>query len=152
MRRPMCESKGAHIKWDQNWQTGFSIFGHIKHCWMDVTAYSRWRCPKGRGANITGTMGEVLRRSFTTKFYDEVLRQWIVANINGICVSEHYVSSRRLQTWEQKFESDTTKPTWEDRLISLNKDIIVKYKCLGANICSWTHKYTTRSMRQVRAE
>jgi len=58
MRRPMCESKGAHIKWDQNWQTGFSIFGHIKHCWMDVTAYSRWRCPKGRGANIMGTMGE----------------------------------------------------------------------------------------------
>jgi hypothetical protein len=60
-------------------------------------------------------------RSITTKFYDEVLRQWIVANINGICVSEHYVSSRRLQTWEQKFESDTTKSTWEDRLVSLTK-------------------------------
>jgi hypothetical protein len=36
------------------------------------------------------------------------------------------VSSRRLQTWEQEFESDTTRPNWEDR------SIIVKYECLSA--------------------
>ncbi len=37
------------------------------------------------------------------------------------------VYSRRLQTWEQEFESDTTRPNWEYRLI-------VKYECLSAEL------------------
>ena len=39
-----------------------------------------------------------------------------------ITLSNTNVYSRRLQTWEQEFESDTTRPNWEDRLI-------VKYEC-----------------------
>jgi hypothetical protein len=46
------------------------------------------------------------------------------------------VSSRRLQTWEQEFESDTTRPNWGDRLI-------VKYECLSAKLLPkmWPHSF-----------
>ena len=37
------------------------------------------------------------------------------------------VYSRRLQTLEQEFESDTTRPNWEYRLI-------VKYECLSTEL------------------
>jgi hypothetical protein len=43
------------------------------------------------------------------------VQHWVIPN----------VSSRRLQTWKQEFESDTTRPNWEDRLI-------VKYECASA--------------------
>ena len=47
------------------------------------------------------------------------------------------VYSRRLQTWEQEFESDTTRPNWGDRLI-------VWYECLSAKLLPkgvFTHFY-----------
>ena len=47
------------------------------------------------------------------------------------------VSSRWLQTWEQEFESDTTRPNWGDRLI-------VKYECLSAKLLPkgvFTHSF-----------
>ena len=45
------------------------------------------------------------------------VQHWVIPN----------VYSRRLQTWVQEFESDTTRLNWGDRLI-------VKYECLSAKL------------------
>jgi hypothetical protein len=51
---------------------------------------------------------------------DRYVRSEVGAHIKWVWqFVQHWVtnvSSRRLQTWEQEFESDTTRPNWEDRL------------------------------------
>jgi hypothetical protein len=42
---------------------------------------------------------------------DRYVRSEVGAHIKWV-----WRTSRRLQTWEQEFESDTTRPNWEDRL------------------------------------